>query len=486
MDFLLPFLFDIYIIKIERHLYGSVPMENKYYPLTPAQMTLFYAQKYSLLKSSNTICISCFFKREFDMKILKEAMLELFNRHECLQIRIKQKTKTEVFQYLDKTPPEIKFLDFSSKTEKAQEKSISKFARKNYTKFGKPMFEITLAKSYDGYPGFVFAVSHVIMDSHAIFMLLHDIYNIYTALEKGTVLPKAPASYISVLEKDLQYKNTPAYENDMKFWTEQFSLPEPTYTDTLGPSVLENYRKKKKDPTIKYVAHLDLLSLGRHSVHIIPAQEVKKIMDYCLEKHVSLQCLFTAALYIFLSKRNNGIDDIVINALNSRRGSYAEKTCGGTRVHVHNFRMNVPHDKKFSQFVVDVFENLITMYKHMYFSPLEAMGLRRKMYNLPMGATYGLSAITVQTVAFPDNFVDFRAKWHSNGVATNPFYLSVMNMDKSGDLYCYYEYRTKYYSEDLISSIHKYIMYIINKGISSDDITIGEIIAKKHNKGQTQ
>ncbi len=458
-------------------------MENKYYPLTPAQMTLFYAQKYSLLKSSNTICISCFFKRDFDMKILKESMLELFKRHECLQIRIKQKTKTEVLQYIDKTPPIVKFLDFSSKTEKSQENAISKFARRNYTKFGKPMFEIALARSYDGFPGFIFAVSHVIMDSHAIFMFLHDLYNVYTALENGTALPKPPASYISVLEKDMQYKNTPAYQNDLKFWVEQFSLPEPTYTDTLGTSVLENYRKKKKDPSIKYAAHLDLLSRGRHSVHIIPAEEVKKLTDYCLEKHISLQCLFISALYMFLSKRNNGIDDIVINTLNSRRGSLMEKTCGGTRVHVHNCRMNVPCGEKFSEFVIDVFENLMQTYKHMHFSPLEAMGLRRKMYNLPMGATYGLSAITVQAIAFPNNFVDFRAKWHSNGVSTNPFYLSVMNMDKSGDLHCYYEYRTKYYSEELIASIHKYIMYIINKGMSSDDITIEEILAKKH-KGQ--
>ena len=456
-----------------------MPMDKKYYPLTPAQMILFYAQKYSLLKSSNTICISCFFKQDLDIGLMKESLLEVFKRYECLQIRLKKNGKTDVVQYIDRTPPDIKFLDFSKKTEAAQEKAISRFARKNYTKFDKRMFEITLAKSHDGYPGFIFAVSHVIMDSHAIFVFLHDIYSVYTALKNGTALAKAPASYISVLEKDLQYKNSKMYENDLKFWCDQFSAPEPTYTDTLGSSVLEKYRKKKKDPSIKYVAHLDLLSRGRHSVHVIPSAEVKKIVDYCVDNRVSLQSLFTAALYIFLSKRNNGIDDIVINALNSRRGSFAEKTSGGTRVHVHNLRMKVPHEEKFSKFVLDTSLNLMSLYKHFNFSPLEAMGLRRKMYKLPTGATYGLSAITVQTVLFPEDFADFYAKWHSNGVATNPFYLTVMHMDKSGDLHCYYEYRTKYYTEELIASIHEYMMYIINEGITSDDITVKEIIAKK-------
>ena len=36
------------------------------------------------------------------------------------ELTVKQKTKTEVLQYIDKTPPIIKFLDFSSKTEKSQ------------------------------------------------------------------------------------------------------------------------------------------------------------------------------------------------------------------------------------------------------------------------------------------------------------------------------------------------------------------------------
>ena len=441
-------------------------------------MIMFYAQKYSLMKSSNTICISCFFKRELDMDLLKKAILEAFKRQECLWVKFHKKSKTEVVQYLDPTLPEIKFSDFSSKSEESQDKAISKFARKNYTKLDKRMFEIRLAKSFDGYPGVIYAVSHAIMDSYAIFMFFYDVYNIYMALENGTEMPKAPASYLAMLEKDLAYKNSPAYQNDLNFWKEHFSAPEPTYTDTLGSSVLENYRKKKKDPTIKYAAHLDLLSLGKHSLHVVPAENVKKIINYCTEKRISLQCLFTAALYAYITKVNNGIDDIVINAVNSRRGSLLEKSSGGTRVHVHNFRMKIPHDETFSQFAVDTSENLMTMYKHMNFSPLEAMGLRRKMYNLPMGANYGLSAITVQTVMFPDDFVDFRAKWHSNGVATNPFYLSIMHMDKSGDLHCYYEYRTKYYTKDTIAAIHNYIMYVINEGISSDNITIKEIISK--------
>lgn len=449
-------------------------------------MIMFYAQKYSLIKSSNTICISCFFKRELDMDLLKRSIVEAFKRHECLQVKFHQKSKTEVVQYLDPAVPEIKYLDFSSKSEKSQDKAISKFAKKNYTKFEKRMFEVTLAKSFDGYPGVIFAVSHAIMDSYAIFMFFYDVYNIYTAYENNTEMPKPPASYITMLEKDLAYKSSPSYESDMNFWIEQFSAPEPTYTDTLGSSVLENYRKKKKDPSLKYVAHLDLLSLGKHSLHVIPAENVKKITDYCMEKRISLQCLFTAALYAFITKVNGGINDIVINAVNSRRGTLLEKSSGGTRVHVHNLRMSVPCDAKFSQFVVDTSENLMTLYKHMSLSPLEAMGLRRKMYNIPAGANYGLSAITVQAVMFPDDFVDFRAKWHSNGVATNPFYLSVMYMDKSGDLHCYYEYRKKCYNEALIASIHEYIMYIINKGISSDDVTVKDIISKEYDGGKKQ
>ena len=461
-------------------------MDRKYYPLTPAQTIMFYAQKYSLMKSSNTICISCFFKRELNNELLKKAFLESFRRFECLQARFYKKSKTETLQYLDSTPPDIKFIDFSGKTEKEQDKYISKFAKKNYTKFEKRMFEITLAKSYDGYPGLIFAVSHAIMDSYAIFTFFHDVYCIYQAYENNTELPKPPASYITAVLKDVEYRNTHAYEIDSKYWMEFFSEPEPTYTDTIGSSVLENFRKKKKDPTLKYVTHLDLLSLGKHSLHIIPAEKAKMISNYCSEKRISLQSLFTAALYVYLSKVNNGIDDIVMNAVNSRRGTLLEKSSGGTRVHVHNVRMKVPMDDTFSNFAVYASDNLMTMYKHMNFNPLEAMGLRRKMYDLPAGASYGLSAITVQAVLFPDDFPDFRAKWHSNGVSTNPFYLSVMYMDKSGDLHCYYEYRTKYYTEELISSIHKYLMYIIEKGISSDDITIREIITKDFDGGKLQ
>ncbi|HZJ99894.1 MAG TPA: condensation domain-containing protein, partial [Tissierellaceae bacterium] len=183
-------------------------MEKKYYALTPAQMTLFFSQKYTVQKQVNNICTSVLVDQELDFDILKKSIQKAYERNDCLRIRI-VKVGKDMKQYFERyEEPEIEYLDFRGKTFEEMEKKLYKFAHKRISNFGESMSKIFMMHSFDGKCGIYFVVSHMIMDSWAISTFYKDILSIYEALKNDTEMPKPLYAYEELLMEELNYKNT--------------------------------------------------------------------------------------------------------------------------------------------------------------------------------------------------------------------------------------------------------------------------------------
>ena len=146
-------------------------MENskKYYKLNYSQHMLFFSQKFSILKQVNTVCTSYLLKMDFDEEILKKAIITAYQKQEVMRLRL-TKINKETVQYLaDYEEPEIKVVDFSKKTKDDEKKYFSKIAHKCFTKLNKNMNAIYIVHSQDGYNGLALAISHLAMDSFAVF-----------------------------------------------------------------------------------------------------------------------------------------------------------------------------------------------------------------------------------------------------------------------------------------------------------------------------
>ena len=80
------------------------------------------------------------------------------------------------------------------------------------------MSKVYMIRSFDGKCGIYFVVSHLIMDSWAITTFLKMFCPFIRPLAAVPICLKPLTSYEELLIKELNYKNTRAYEDDIKFW----------------------------------------------------------------------------------------------------------------------------------------------------------------------------------------------------------------------------------------------------------------------------
>jgi hypothetical protein len=453
-------------------------MERKYYDLSSAQKLLFFSQKYTIRKQVNNICTSAVLDTELDYDLLKKAIQKAYERNDALRVRI-VKVGRDIKQYfLEHEEPTIGYLDFKGKSLEKMERKLHKIARKRVTIFGKPLSKVYMLRTHDGRCGIYFVVSHLIMDSWAITTFYKDVLSIYNAILKGIEMPKPVNSYEELLVRDLNYKNTAAYKRDLEFFERMFAEAEPIFTDINGHTLLEKYRKRKRNPNLRYAVNLSIIFTRAKNIMLpIPKELVRKMEAYCTAQKVTMQSLILLAIRSYFSKVNKNEKDISLHTVVARRGTLAEKNAGGTRVHFMPFRTIIEENDTFKKACELITEKQSTIYRHADMDPLEVLNMWHKAYKVPKMGNYLGASITFQPVKLisPDGS-DIETKWYSNGTAAMPIYFTVMDGDGDGSLKLYYEYQIRKVSLDTIQKMHRYMLNVIEEGATKEEITIGKIL----------
>lgn len=455
-------------------------MRRIYYDLNTSQKVLLYAQTYTVHKQLNNVCTSVLVDQELDSDLLSQAIKKAYERNDALGVRLVKKGK-EIKQYFaGYEEPEIAMLDFTEKTEETMEKELYKIARKRITRYGKPLSKIYLLRSHDGRYGLYFVVSHMILDSWAISVFFKDVFAIYEALRQGTALPKPLYSYEKLLIEELNYRTTDTYQKDRKFCEEFFSADagEPIFTHLNGSAVLEEFRKKKKDPTLRYAEVFTLNTKANNEMLLVPKELVSKMEAYCAAHKLTMQSLVLLAYRSFLSKTNNYEQDVSINTVIARRGTLREKNTGGTRVHFYPFRTIIEKDMTVKTACTMIGEKQAAIYRHASIDPLESLAIFKEKFNTPQLGEYCTSAVTFQPVKLVvPNGINIATKWYGNGSSAQPLYLTVMDGDGAGGLKFYYEYQTNTFSWETVKKLHSYMLKFFVAGTVYDDVTIGELLS---------
>ncbi len=450
------------------------------FDMTYAQALLFHGQKYVLDKAVNTLGTSFFADVDYDVELLKRAIRIAFDKQECLRMRLLKKDKKTVQCIVPYYELDIPVLDFRGKTAEYQEKKLSKLTHINITKANPnvQMFRIYIVHTHDGLHGLYMAVSHLCMDSTAIFNFYKYVYELYCALHDGTAMPRDPASYIEMTKKDLAYQGSEANKADDLFWEEFYkSRPEPYYADINGTALLEKKRKKRKDPTLHHASAMTLDCRAKHVVYTVQKDLVDRIEDFCKRKNITFQALLFAAQMTYNSALSN-LDNICITLTVSRRGTLAQKSCGGSRIHcAHYYKEILPTDN-FLKAATEIADDFYSVFKHFDVNPPENMYRFQSTYNTGMLDTYNSMCITHQPIRVSLPGINkIQMKWHSNRAACQALYLTVMDGNCTGDLFFYYEYLTALFTEDAIMRSHNGIMKILEKAISDDTVTSGQLRA---------
>ena len=358
------------------------------------------------------------------------------------------------------------------------EKRFSKIARKRITYNDKPLSKVYFVISYDGKYGVCFINSHIILDSWGVTVFYRDLFEIYEAILTGSEMPKPLGSYEKLLQKDLAYENTPKVEVDRTFWMDEIHAGEPIWTDINGAYVLENFRRKKKNPALRHIdGELALRNKSRNLMLWFPKEIVGKVGQYCTDNGLSLQHLFFLAYRSYFSKVNNREKDIYFNISVARRGTLEEKNSGGTRVHCIPFRTILEENITFREALEKMKEHQSVIYRHADFDYLPIDKEIKTYYKVGPLASYGCGMFTFQPVSTTTaDESTVTTNWYDNGAYPGRIYLTIMDGDGTGALKCYYQYRVSHVSINTIKKLHTYMENFFLAGIANDSITIGALL----------
>jgi hypothetical protein len=457
---------------------------NKQYPLTAAQkMHHNWIKSYKTQQVSGVSVVAAL-QSPLDFGLLKKCIQLEYERYGCMRIRFTKPDKNgDVEQYIIKRETrDIPIKDLSGMTMAQADDLMQQWAYETFDGDGIPMCDVTMLKLPDGYNGFFIHMDHRLIDSCGLVVMINDLMQLYTHYKFGSEYPEDLANFEEVLDKDLKKAtNEKRFAKDKKFWDDQLDvLGEPLYSDIQGPSILEDARKLHNDKNLRAAdIEMENLFVAVKDYYLEP-EPTQNLMDFCMNHQLSMTNLLLLGIRTYLSKVNDGQEDITIENFISRRSTHDEWTSGGSRTIMFPCRTVISPETDFMAAAYEIQNVQNRIYMHSNYDPALIQEEMRKRYNTPENTTYESCYLTYQPMPVKlDNphvaHIPQHCKWFANGAATKKMYLTVSHTDNGGMNFSFH-YQTAHLNEHDMELLYYYMMRILFKGIAEPDMSIGEIM----------
>ncbi len=454
------------------------------YPLVAAQkMHHNWIVNYKTQQVSGVSVIASL-QTELDFGLLKKCIQLEFERYGCMRIRITAPDENgEVKQYIaDRETRDIPIKDLSGMTMEEADNLMQQWAYETFDGDDIPLCDVTMMKLPDGYNGFFIHMDHRLIDSCGLIVMINDLMQLYTHYRFGSEYPADLADFEEVLKKDIKKAtNEKRFAKDKKFWDDMLDeLGEPLYSDIQGPKVLEAARKKHNNPNLRAV-DVDLVNtfVAVKDYYLEP-EPTKKLMDFCTNNQLSMTNLLLLGIRTYLSKVNNGQEDITIENFISRRSTHDEWTSGGSRTIMFPCRTVISGETDFLSAAYEIQNVQNKIYMHSNYDPELIEKEMRRRYNTPEHTTYESCYLTYQpmTVKMDNPYlkdIKQHAKWFANGAATKKMYLTVSHTDDGSTCFSYH-YQTVELEEHDMELLYYYMMRILFMGVENPELTLQQIM----------
>ena len=460
-------------------------MGNRY-PLTAAQNMHYQWMKEYGTQQVSGVSIVASLQTELDFGLLKKCIQLEIERSGCMRLQFtKPDQNGQIQQYLiTHDARDIPFQDLSGMTLKEADDLMQSWAYQTFDGDDIPLCEVKMLKLPEGYNGFFIHMDHRLIDSCGLVVMTNDLMQLYTHYKFGAQYPADLADFETVLQSDLKKANNEKrFAKDKKFWDDQLDeLGEPLYSDIRGKEVLEESRKKHHDPKLR-AADIEKkeLFVAVKDYELEP-QSAKALMDFCMNHQLSMTNLLLLGIRTYLSKVNDGQEDITIENFISRRSTHDEWISGGSRTIMFPCRTVISAETEFLAAAYEIQNVQNRIYMHSHFDPQYIKEEMKRRYHTPDDTTYESCYLTYQPmpVKMENPYVGNirqHSKWFANGAATKKMYLTVSHTPDGGMNFSYH-YQTAHLEEKDMELLYYYMMRILFLGISQPDLKIREIIER--------
>lgn len=457
---------------------------KEYYPLTAAQKLHYDWMKTYKTQQVSGVSVVASLQAWLDFGLLKKCIQLEFERYGCMRIRFtKPDGKGGIKQYLAaKETRDIPMKDLSGMSMAEADSLMQQWAYETFDGNDIPLCDVTMVRLPEGYNGFFIHMDHRLIDSCGLVVMINDLMQLYTHYRFQSPYPDNLADFEEVLAKDLKRANNEKrFAKDKKFWDDQLdTLGEPLYSDIQGPSVLEEARKRYGNSALRS-ADIELKDLFvQVKDYYLEPEPTKNLMDFCMNHQLSMTNLLLLGIRTYLSKVNNGQEDITIENFISRRSTHDEWTSGGSRTIMFPCRTVISPETDFLSAAYEIQNVQNRIYMHSNYDPALIKEEMAKRYHTPEHTVYESCYLTYQPMPVKlDNphliHVPQHFKWFANGAATKKMYLTVSHTEDYGMNFSYH-YQTAHLGEHDMELLYYYMMRILFKGIAEPDMSIGDIM----------
>ena len=457
-------------------------IKHECYPLTPAQMVHMYTLMFSPSDEVVNIGTGQFFKTEFNVSVLREALNRAVERCESMRMRIWREPETnQLWQYVVPYKNQyFEYYDFSALTEEKAHSILERWTSQPFDTYGGELSRIVIVSMPDGYNGYYLNVHHACADSYSVVTFTKDVLELYCHLLYGLPEPAPLTSYIESVKKDLEYPETKKAKRDEEFWHKKLAQPEPIYTDFTGPGRLIQMRKAKGNPELRWSMLPTKDSAGATVTYGLSVESTDKILDFAEKYNIPASVVILHAIRTVLAKFNNE-NDVTIRDFISRRSTILNKKCGGVRMHCLPLRTIIDPSATVLESMEIINKEQQDVFLHADYSTMKYYYEERIRYNADPGATYFSVSFTYQPATRKSLIpylkdIPFKSRWYSSGRQPQPFYITAMHRPGDGGLNFYFGYQKESATPEEIEFLYYFVGRVLFRSIENPDKTIKEIM----------
>ncbi len=336
-------------------------------PLTNSQSgLLFFLEAYQKNATYN-IAYAITLEGELDVNRLEKALENVVKRHLPLHFWLRKGEGEASFFSAEnisiELPVELLGCLPKEQRENFVHESISAFAALPFALYDASLYRCKLYRLESGKHVLAWVVSHLVFDGESIALFLADLDQIY----QGQELAPLAFTFADVVQKRVDYQQSPNFEQDYSFWQEYLQ----------GVSELHSF------PLIYQPQNL--VSFRGQRVHsVIDPQLRKNLLEICRVQGASLNTLLLAAFVATLYKFGEREEYVVASPF-SNRLEKSDSSLVGYFANTLLYRVHCPSGCRFSDLVDNIRKDTIRMldHQHLPFDQLVSI-LRQQGVNLPV------------------------------------------------------------------------------------------------------
>ena len=425
---------------------------KKNYHLTIPQESIWLTDKFYESTSISNVGGTLLIHQKVDFDLLDKAINIFIKKNEAMRLSfyfegglLYQYVKDYAYEKID-----VICVNSDEELHNLEKSLISyKFDITNY-----PLYRFNIIKFKDETGGFNIVTHHLISDAWSMSLLVNKIIDIYNKLLKSEDISDAlDPSYVEFIESEQKYLNSEKFKKDKKFWEDKFKS---------CPSCVSFSQKNSQN----------ILQIGKRKIYSL--DNSKEILNFCKQNDISA-FTFLMTVYSIYLYRITGVQDVIIGSPILNRNGLKEKNMMGLFINTLPMKIEIYDNPSFVKLAKDVADSQFSMFRHHKYPYSKLLEFLRNKYKFSNNLYDTIISYQNARDNSKSSDIDYSTNWDFNGYLSNSLDIHIYDLDNTGILKLFYDYKVDKFDENEIDDIHNRILYIINQIINNKDILVDDI-----------